>query len=61
MPIYRPKALQLIPMPAISEHKDRISALKVVVAMACLVGVVIYCSFHPGEWWKVLLKAIFSP
>jgi hypothetical protein len=48
-------------MAADPEQKDRFSALKTVLAIAGVILAVVYWSTHPGEWWKILLKAIFSP
>jgi hypothetical protein len=51
----------MIRMDARLNHKDRFAGLKMLLAIAVLVCVAIYCVYHPGEWWRVLLKASFSP
>jgi hypothetical protein len=43
------------------QQNDRLSALKMALAVAGVIFAVVYCITHPGEWWKILLKAIFSP
>jgi hypothetical protein len=51
----------MIRMAANSKQKDRLFALKMLLATAGLIYAAIYCSHHPGEFWKILLKAILSP
>jgi hypothetical protein len=47
----------MIRMAASRVQKDSLSSLKTLLANAAAFCVVIFCSTHPGEWWKVLLDA----
>jgi hypothetical protein len=51
----------MIRIPVDPERRDPLSALKILIGIAGLILLGVYCSIHPDRVWKVVLKRIFSP